>query len=68
MIRQESYRHFHARFIFIAKTLEASAYGLHQDEISYMFKDGWDPSSKAQASFKQYHLIATENMKLKAIT
>ena len=50
-MRQESYRYFHASFIFIIQALEAIAYGLHKDEISHMFKDDWDPSSKARVSF-----------------
>ena len=38
------------RSIFIVKTLEAIAYDLHKDEIPEIFKDYWDPSSKARAS------------------
>ena len=57
-MRQESYSHFYASFIFIVKALEVFACGLHKNEISDMFneisdmfKDPWGSSPRARASF-----------------
>lgn len=46
-MRQEAYSYFYTTFIFIVKALEIIVYGLHIDEISEMFTDVWNRSSKA---------------------
>ena len=48
-MRQEAYNHIYGSFIFIVKALEVTAYDLHKDEISDIFRDDWNPSSKARA-------------------
>ena len=48
-MRQEEYSHFYASFIFTVKGLEVIACDLHKDEILDIYKDDWDPSSKARA-------------------
>ena len=47
-MHQEAYNHFYGSFIFIVKALEVIAYDLHKDETSDIFKDDWNPSSKAR--------------------
>ena len=43
LMRQESWSHFYASFIFIVKALET----LYEDRISNMFRNNWDPISKS---------------------
>ena len=45
---QQAYSHFYESFIFIVKALEVTAYDLHKNKISDIFKDDWDASSKAR--------------------
>ena len=50
-MHQEAYNHFYESFIVIGKALEIIAYDLYKDKISDIFKDNWDRSSKARASY-----------------
>ena len=45
---QQAYSHFYESFIFIVKALEVTAYDLHKNKISDIFKDDWDASSKSR--------------------
>ena len=49
-MRHTSYSHFYISYVFIVKALEIIAYGLDREEVSELFQDGWDPSSRARAS------------------
>ena len=50
-MHQEAYNYFYESFIFIVKALKIIAYDLCKDKISDIFKDNWDRSSKARASY-----------------
>ena len=49
-MRHTAYSHLYTSYVFIVKTLEVIAHGLHREEVSELFQDGWDPSSRARAS------------------
>ena len=49
-IRHIAYSHFYTSYGFTVKALEVIAHGLHREEVSELFQDGWDPSSRVRAS------------------
>ena len=49
-MRHTAYSHFYTRYVFIVKALEVIVHGLHCKEVSELFQDSWDPSSRARAS------------------
>ena len=49
-MRHTAYSHFYTSNVFIVKALEVIAHGLHREEVSDLFQDGWDPSFRARAS------------------
>ena len=49
-MRHTAYSHFYTSYVFIVKVLKVNARGLHREEVSELFQDGWDPSSRARAS------------------
>ena len=49
-MRHTGYSYFCTSYVFIVKALEVIAHGLHREEVSELFQDGWDPSSRARAS------------------
>ena len=49
-MRHTAYSYFYTSYVFVVKALEVIAHGLHREEVSELFQDGWDPSSRASAS------------------
>ena len=61
-MRQTAYSYFYTSYVFIVKALEVIAHGLHRKEVSELFQNGWDPSSRARASVIR-HLKQEEAVK-----
>ena len=49
-MRHTACSHFCTSYVFIVKALDVIAHDLHREEVSELFQDGWDPSSRARAS------------------
>ena len=45
-----AYSHSYTSYVFIVKALGVIAHCLHREEVSELFQDGWDLSSRARAS------------------